>query len=356
MTGPETSPVLLSICIATYNRAGFIGQTLESIIAQWRPGVEIVIVDGASPDDTRAVVASYAARCPAIRYMRENTNSGVDADYDKAVGYAAGRHCWLLPDDDLIAPNAIDRVLTELEGGAIDLMIVDSEVRDVTLSQILETRRLRFGGLRRYGPADRDAFLRDAGYSLSFIGGVVIRREAWTARRREPYFGSLFIHVGVIVQDPPLENIKILGEPLVRIRLGNAMWKPRTFEIWAFKWPSLIWSFAGYADSAKKRVSPREPWRNPVWLLFYRAMGAYSRREYDLYLSNIYPPLSILTPLLIAYFPGRFANLIGVVLLSMLGRGKSGPCYDLIASSIYSNRLSRLWASVWLGDLARSPT
>ncbi|RYD61491.1 MAG: glycosyltransferase, partial [Sphingomonadales bacterium] len=101
----------LSICIATFNRAAFIGETLQALVEQLRPGVEIVIVDGASPDDTAAAVRPFLEVAPAIRYCRESENSGVDGDYDKAVGYARGEHVWLFPDDDLPAPGAIDRVL-----------------------------------------------------------------------------------------------------------------------------------------------------------------------------------------------------------------------------------------------------
>ena len=43
---PIMTQPLLSICIATYNRARFIGETLDSIIPQVTPAVEIVIVDG----------------------------------------------------------------------------------------------------------------------------------------------------------------------------------------------------------------------------------------------------------------------------------------------------------------------
>src|SRR4051794_24283838 len=113
--------MLLSLCIATYNRGRFIGQTLDSIVSQLPSGVEVVIVDGASPDETATVVSKYAAHVDVIRYFREDTNSGVDADFDKAVSYAAGDHCWLLPDDDLLAPGAIERVLLALEGGLVDL-------------------------------------------------------------------------------------------------------------------------------------------------------------------------------------------------------------------------------------------
>lgn len=345
----------LTICIATYNRAAFIGETLDSIIPQLRPGVEVVIVDGASPDDTAAVVAPYVERFPAIRYFRETRNSGVDGDYDRAVGYAAGEHCWLFPDDDLLAPDAIDRVLYALEGGAVDLLVVDAEVRDRTLNRTLQSGRLALRGERRYGAEDAEDLLADAGYCLSFIGGVIIRRDLWTSRRREPYFGSLFIHVGVIFQSRGITLAKIMAEPLVRIRAGNAMWRPRGFEIWAFKWPSLIWSFDGYSDVAKEKVTPREPWRRFWWLLGYRALGAYSRSEYELYFADRLAGYECLIPRLAAAFPGRLANLIGVAALALVGKGGGAVAYDLVACSRYSNAASRFLAGFWLGRLEPLP-
>lgn len=341
----------LTICIATYNRAAFIGETLDSIVPQLRPGVEVVIVDGASPDNTAAVVAPYVKRFPAIRYFCETMNSGVDRDYDKAVGYAVGEHCWLFPDDDLLAPGAVDRVLDALEGGAVDLLIVDAEVRDRTLNRTLQYRRLALRGERRYGAEDAEDLLADAGYCLSFIGGVIVRKNLWISRRREPYFGSLFIHVGVIFQNHGIGFAKILAEPLVQIRAGNAMWRPRGFEIWAFKWPSLIWSFDGYSDVAKEKVTPREPWRRFWWLLGYRALGAYSRSEYELYFAGRLAGYECLIPRLVAAFPGRLANLIGVAALALVGKGGGTVAYDLVACSRYSNAASRFLAGFWLGRL-----
>src|SRR5665647_2657471 len=104
----------LSICITTYNRGQFIGETLDSILGQMVAGVELVIVDGASPDNTPAVMTQYLLRYPEIRFFREQVNSGVDGDYDKAVGYARGEYCWLMSDDDLLKPGAIQYVLLSL--------------------------------------------------------------------------------------------------------------------------------------------------------------------------------------------------------------------------------------------------
>src|SRR5665647_808769 len=85
-------------------------------------------------------MVQYLSRCPEIRYYREQENSGVDKDYDKAVSYAAGEYCWLMTDDDLLRPNAIKHVLKVLEG-LPDLVVVNAEVRNSNFSCVLQERR-----------------------------------------------------------------------------------------------------------------------------------------------------------------------------------------------------------------------
>ena len=275
----------LSICIATYKRAAFIEETLNSIISQLPSGMEIVIVDGASPDDTSAVVERIAARCPALRYNRQTENAGLDRDYDKAVDLAKGEYCWLMTDDDLLVPGAVHRVLEALKSNP-DLLVINTEVLNADLSQTLEGPRFSADADLEYGERQKDEVFRRLTPCLSFIGAVVIRRALWLSRDRASYYGSLFIHVGVIFQGPALQSIKAIAQPLIRIRYGNAMWTARGFEIWTFKWPALLWSFAEVSEQAKRAVSAREPWRRFSHLFFQRAIGAYSVAEFSKYLAD----------------------------------------------------------------------
>ena len=80
----------LSVCIATFNRARYIGETLDSILAQATDDVEVVVLDGGSTDGTRDVVEEFARRHPRLRYVRQETNHGVDRDFDTAVHLATG--------------------------------------------------------------------------------------------------------------------------------------------------------------------------------------------------------------------------------------------------------------------------
>lgn len=275
--------ILLSICIATYNRGAFIGQTLESIIPQLSPGVELLVVDGASPDQTASVMAEYVNRFPVIRYFREAENSGVDGDYDKAVGYARGKYCWLMTDDDLLEDGAISSVLADIADQP-DLVVVNSVLKTVDLARVLNPTMLS-PGPNLYASDENEKFFAEVGAYLSFIGCVVVRRDLWMSRDRRSYYGSLFIHVGVIFQ-APIGAVKVIRHPLIAIRYGNAMWTPRGFEIWMFKWPGLIWSFDAYTEAQKAKVCRKEPWRQVKRMLMYRALGGYSRAEYQKFMAE----------------------------------------------------------------------
>ena len=298
--------------MATFKRGKFIAETLDCILAQLVPGIELVVVDGASPDNTPEVMAAYVDRHPELRYFREAVNSGVDRDYDKAVEYACGEYCWLMTDDDLLTTGAIARLMVELDGSN-DLVIVNEEVRNADFSQVLTPSRFKLASDRRYGPDDSEAMFVDMAQGLSFIGCVVIKRERWLARDRATYYGSLFIHAGIIFQSPPISRVSFIAKPLIVIRYGNAMWTARSFEIWMFMWPQMLWAFNSFSALAKAKVSAREPWRDLRQLLVYRASGGFALPQYRRFLVARIGGKFRLQCLLIVLCPAKLLNMLAAL-------------------------------------------
>jgi glycosyltransferase involved in cell wall biosynthesis len=279
----------LSICIATYNRGDYIGETLDSILPQLGNDAELLIVDGASTDNTEDIVRMYADADLRIRYVRLPAKGGVDRDYCKAVELARGEYCWLFTDDDLIKPGAIDAVRAAIEQG-YGLVIVNAEIRDHRLGVLLERRRIAADDNRIYAPEEMEPLFRVALPYLSFIGAVVIRRSLWQSREREAYWGTEFVHVGVIFQKRLPEPALVIAKPYIVIRFGNAQWTGRSFEIWMFKWPKLVWSFDHVTDDTKQSVCIREPWRKIRTLVPQRSTGAYDIQTYRRYLDSAQAP------------------------------------------------------------------
>jgi abequosyltransferase len=338
------STPLLSICIATYNRARFIGETLDSIIGQLSTDVELLVLDGASPDDTATVVASRAVGHPGVRYVREQTNSGVDRDYDKAVVHARGRYCWLMTDDDLLLPGAVERIIAALADEP-QLLVVNAEVRSIDFAILLQDRLLAIDADRDYGPEDAQGFFEDVAAHLKFIGAVVVARDVWLQRVREPYFGTLFVHVGVIFQSPPIGRVRVLAGPVMVIRYGNAMWTPRGFDIWMYKWPELVWSFDGYSDASKACVSAREPWRKLAKLGVHRALGGFSPTEYIRHFDASTPLAARAKAWAVARLPARLANTIACVACLAMPRKARLNLYDLARgrhATVISRKIAEL--------------
>jgi len=330
MTSPR-----LSICIATRNRAKLIGETLEHIGKQLTGETEVVVVDGASTDNTAEVVESKRLRFPQIRYCPQSSNSGIDGDFDKAVELAEGDYCWPMSDDDLLVHGAVKRVLGLL-GTNPDLLIVDVEVCSDDFSKVLIERRLPFSGERRYGARDLEKLFVECAQHLTYIGGAIVRRSVWMARQRRPYYGTEFIHFGVIFQAPLGGGVVAIGEPMVRLRYGVASWTSRSFKVWMLTWPALVWSFSNISESARLKITPREPWRSLSTLLLLRAKGSYSWKEYQ---ASIRPLLgagrSGWLPALVAIAPGPVLNSLALIYGFLFARSRKGGFYDLRHSRYY---------------------
>lgn len=325
----------LSICIATRNRAAFIGETLHSIIQQSTDEVEIVVLDGASTDATPIIVAQFAERYPRLRYVRQERNGGVDRDYDLAVVSAGGDYCWLMSDDDILRPGAIHRVLEVIETG-YSLIIVNAELRNLDLSKLIDSSRLQFDADRIYPCREFDRLFEETSAYLSYIGAVVIRRDVWVSRERETFFGSYFIHVGVIFQERlPGPSIAI-AEPLISIRFGNTQWRPKEFEIRMIRWPQLIGSLAAVSEAVRHRLYPVAPWRSLKSLFFYRAKGTYDIGHYRTWVRpRVDTLMGRVRAIVVATFPGVLANLVGLMYCRLPYRDSNVHLLDMKASRFF---------------------
>lgn len=276
---------LISICIATYNRSKFISQTLDSIIVQLNDQIEVIIVDGASTDNTEEVILKYVNKYKNIFYHKLESKGGVDQDYDIAVKKSNGKMCWLFTDDDIMKNGSIEKVFQYLDNET-NLIIVNAEVKDKSLNKILIKSQLNVNSdIVKYDFDINELFIITAQY-LSFIGGVIINRKLWLSRKRKIYFGSEFIHLGVIFQERITGKTVIISNPYISIRFGNAQWTERSFKIWMYNWPEFIWSFPLITEKSKKMVVSRYPWKSFKKLLIHRLNGDYNYITYIRYFKN----------------------------------------------------------------------
>lgn len=97
----------VSVVVPTYNRAGLIGETLERILAQSLPPLEVIVVDDGSTDDTEAVLARFGARIRVERIP----NSGEIAARNHGIGLASGTLIAFCDSDDLWEVDHLARMV-----------------------------------------------------------------------------------------------------------------------------------------------------------------------------------------------------------------------------------------------------
>ena len=319
----------LSICIATYNRAGCIGETLESIIPQVTDEVEIVVVDGASTDSTFNVVQHYAEICEQLNYIRLRSKGGVDHDYCIAVEHAQGEMCWLFPDDDILKPDAISTVLDEAKSG-YSLIVVNSQVRNKDLSKIISNRLLNIYSNEIYNEFRLEQLFQRVIPYISFIGCVVINRELWLQREKKCYFGTDFIHVGVIFQAPLPAPALVIAKPFISIRYGNAQWASRSFEIWLYKWPNLLYSFTHIPEQVRQKYLLTKFWPKLKYVISSRAKGSFSLNEFQKCFSSKNTPLWWkMASFCIAVIPCSIVNFVILSYGKMMKKESRMAIYDL---------------------------
>lgn len=101
----------ISCIVPVYNGARFIGEALDSILAQTLPPAEVIVVDDGSTDDTAEVVSAYAGR---VTYHRQ-ANAGPASARNHGINLASGDFLSFLDADDLWSPNKLERQMSALE-------------------------------------------------------------------------------------------------------------------------------------------------------------------------------------------------------------------------------------------------
>ncbi|MBS1660663.1 MAG: glycosyltransferase [Bacteroidetes bacterium] len=94
---------LVSVIIASYNHAKYLGAAIESVLGQSFQRVEIVVVDDGSTDDTEAVCRQYEG----VKYVRVE-RVGPCAARNIGVQHSRGSYIVFLDADDLLYPEAVE--------------------------------------------------------------------------------------------------------------------------------------------------------------------------------------------------------------------------------------------------------
>ncbi|MCC6903560.1 MAG: glycosyltransferase family 2 protein [Polyangiaceae bacterium] len=215
----------VSVIIPTYNYGRYVAGAVERALAQEVPGgVEVIVVDDGSTDDTPIVMARLTARYERVRYVRQQ-NRREGAARNNGASRAAGEYLAFLDPDDYYLPGQLAADVARFEATDRPALVYSR-----ALNVDPDDRPL---GVRRLASPQGDIFWALARESFIPMSTVTVRAEAFRA-------------CGGFVEDPDLS--------------GTADW-----ELWlriCARWP------AGFVDQAATgiRVHPHNMSRDPAWM------------------------------------------------------------------------------------------
>lgn len=230
----------LSICIPTYNRRKYLGETITSISRQIDAAdasqVEICVSDNASTDDTEALIAEIQQSTPVrIVYSRSERNMGADANYLRAVELASGDYCWLMGSDDVAMPGSVQTFLREIENGH-DVYLCNRVDCDINMNPVRNNfwldESVSTSIFDLADPVQFEKYTRlskSIGALFSYLSSLVFKRKKWVAIQIDPRFlGSAYAHVYMLSSFIRTGcELKYLSDHLVLSRGGNdSFWSP----------------------------------------------------------------------------------------------------------------------------------
>lgn len=107
---------LVSIIIPVYNKAAFVAETLDSVLGQSYPNIELVLVNDGSRDGSKLILEAYQSKFPDKVILIDQPNGGVSKATNAGIQASRGEYIQFLDADDLISPDKIKTQINLLHG------------------------------------------------------------------------------------------------------------------------------------------------------------------------------------------------------------------------------------------------
>lgn len=120
---------LISVIIAVYNKGPYLRETVQSVLNQEYPNLEVLIIDDGSRDDSASVIDSLPNLFPTLTFqIFHTTNHGVSYARNYLIERAKGRLVSIIDADDIMQPGFLRDGLAKLRSDRADLVYTDVEI------------------------------------------------------------------------------------------------------------------------------------------------------------------------------------------------------------------------------------
>lgn len=209
---------LVTVVIATHNRAKLLERAVNSILQQTCQTFEIIIVNDASIDNTQEVIGKLVESDSRIKAIHSTQNVGPGAARNMGIKQAKGEFIAVLDDDDIANLDRLEIQVKELQSDpALDLVFSSVEFIDDELNTFEISPDLVYQGKF---PEDNDEIFRLLYVERNYIPNTTImtRKSIWKrfAYPEEPWIGEdRFLCCQLAASGV---KINAISSPLVKVR------------------------------------------------------------------------------------------------------------------------------------------
>ncbi len=333
-----------SVCIPLYNAEAIVGETIASILAQTFSDFELVIVDDCSTDNSETVVRSFGdAR---IRFHRNETNLGYAANVARCCDLARGTYIYLMGNDDILSPIALDRTLRAFALNPAIALVTrpyywfesDQLERPVRFIPPLDATATTVVDI----DTDRRSFVAVLN-SISQLSGLAFRRDVFV---REYHPECFTAHVYPFLEMWKRHPVAFLNEYVLAVRIVSS--QTRTLANIYEPSPTLSWIwmfervFAGPRWSRQRRAGCAHLANHVEGLVQIRCSAGFVPFAHEAAILARHRPLNLVSPKFLAY----------VAFLAVLPRRTARRLVDRFKPLITGAR----WQHISLaGEYAASP-
>lgn len=241
----SAAPVL-SVCIPTFNRLGYLKEALATLLPQAELyDVEVCVSDNHSIDGTQQFLSELAAVYPRLRYTVNPVNIGLDKNMLMAISMGKGRYIYPIGDDDILPDGSLLEILHEIKDGD-DVLILNGWHTDPLLIKKWMHLPQSIAG-NSFTRAEQ-AFI--ALWDKMPFGSFLASRECFLEKYSQRFIGTSHAYTGAvwdaladIEKNKGSCKVRCLEEPIVLLRGGEKSWKQNAALIMLYEipyWFSLI--------------------------------------------------------------------------------------------------------------------
>lgn len=166
----ETSTI--SCIIPSYNQAQYLAESIKSALSQTIKFKEVIVIDDNSNDNSLDIAFSYPVK------LISQVNKGLASARNTGIMNAKGDYCLFLDADDILLPNAVEKILQKIEQTNADIVAGSFREfglgnREVVLMENPTLEDFKTGNRLGYSAAiRRSALLAIGGYSTKMVWGA----------------------------------------------------------------------------------------------------------------------------------------------------------------------------------------